>query len=459
MPRVEKTAPYEDHRQPRGRLKDALTESVAVSWLKRRPAVPNVIPMQRIRRTVTRHRIAALAVVTMSALTTAACASSSGAQAPTAAAPLTVGVSLSLTGDFADSGRAALRGYQLWADTVDATGGILGRHVQLKVLDDASQPDGAVRNYRQLIARDKVDVVFGPFSTLLTAPSALVAQRYGYAFIEPAGGGPSVFAEKLHNLFFVQQASAIRQGAVFADYILSLPRGQRPKTAAYAMLDDPFAAPIANYIRKRFQAAGIRTVARFTYGAETTNLEPIMSKVAAAKPDVIVSGTQSDDAYAQVNALVKLKFRPKWLFMSNGANSPTEFPDKVGADHVNAILSSDDWLPTATSAANADFVRTYTAKYGGTADAIDSTSAEAFSAGMLLQEVAGKTGKVDNATIIRALHAGSWPTLVGDLRWNAVGEPQGSYTLVQWIDGQLTSVFPSDRAQHAVITPKGPARR
>jgi branched-chain amino acid transport system substrate-binding protein len=115
-------------------------------------------------------------------------------------------------------------------------------------------------------------------------------------------------------------------------------------------------------------------------------------------------------------------------------------------------MSSDDWFQGGTSPANADFVRAYIAKYGGTTDNIDATSAESFSAGMLLQDVANRTGRLDNATIIRSLHSGTWATLVGDLRWNTVGEPKGSYTLVQWIDGQLTSVFPKDRAQHAPIT-------
>ena len=260
-----------------------------------------------------------------------------------------------------------------------------------------------------------------------------------------------MFAEKLSNLFFVQQAPVIKQGAVFADYILSLPARQRPKTAAYAMLDDPYAAPIATYIRTRLEAAGIRTVFAKTYSAQTTDLSPIIAKVAAAHPDVLVSGTQSDDAYEQVKALVKLRFRPKWLYMSNGANSPTEFPDQVGTSHVNGIVSSDDWIPDAPNQANADFVREYLAKYGGTAENIDPTSAEAYSAGMLVEDVAERTGKLDNATIIRALHSGTWPTLVGDLSWNAAGEPRGSDTLVQWISGQLVPVFPRNRAQHAPL--------
>lgn len=403
--------------------------------------------MHRTRPVTIACRVGVLASIAVSALGVSACGSSGSAPASAPPSPLRVGVSLSLTGTFADPGRAALRGYQLWTDKVNTAGGILGRQVQLTVLDDRSTPSGAVSDYRRLITREKVDLVLGPFSSLLTEPSAMVAKQYRYAFIEPAGGGPNVFAPKFGNLFFVQQAPAVKEGAVFADYVLSLPRKQRPKTAAYTELDDPFAAPIAEYIRSRLEAAGVKTVYRRTYGAQTP-LGPIIARTAAARPDIIVSGTQSDDAYAEVSALVRLRFKPRLLFMSNGANSPTEFPDKVGADHVNGIMTSGDWFPDTSSLADADFVRSYIAKYGGTGQNIDATSAESYSAGMLLQDIARRTGKIDNATIVRSLHSGSWPTLVGNLSWNAIGEPQGSYTLVQWIDGQLIPVFPAGRAQH-----------
>ena len=388
--------------------------------------------------------------------TTAAAATMlvTGAAAAADAPPLKIGVSLSLTGDFADPGKAAQRGYELWADEVNKAGGILGRKVELKIVNDASSPDQVVTNYQNLITQDKVDIVFGPFSSLLTIPSARVAKRYGYAFIEPAGGGPKVFAQHLDNLFFVQPAPVVKGGDIFAKYILSLPKAERPKTAAYAKLDDPFAAPIADYVKKEFEAAGIKTVYDQTYPAESADLTPIVAGYAAKKPDVVVGGTQSLDAFAQVKAMIQLKFSPKWLFLSNGANSPTEFPDKVGANNVAGVFSSGDWYPDSPIAGSKAFIAAYVAKYGGDAYGIDSTSAEAYSAGLVLEQVAKKTGKVDNATIIKTLHSGTWKTLVGDLSWDKYGAPQGEYLLVQWIDGKLTTVFPADKAQHAPMAPK-----
>ncbi|HEU5354812.1 MAG TPA: amino acid ABC transporter substrate-binding protein [Actinocrinis sp.] len=404
-----------------------------------------------VRRGMIRCRAAAMALVlTASAFTAAACGSSHSAAAkgPTT---LTIGISLSLTGDFADPGKAAQRGYQLWANTVNAKGGLLGRTVKLKIVDDASSPNQAVSNYQNLINHDHVDLVFGPFSSLLTIPSSAVVNRYHYAFIEPAGGGPAVFAQHLHNLFFVQPAATVQGGQVFADYILSLPADQRPKTAAYPSLDDPFASPIADAVRQRFEAAGIRTVYNSIYPAETTDLGPIIAKVAAAKPDVVVAGTQSEDAYGDVRAMIQLKWAPKWLFLSNGANSPVDFPHAVGLANTEGIFSSGDWFAGSTASGSAAFIAAYTKAYGGTADQIDSTSAEAYSCGMLLEEVAAKTGKVDNATIISTLHSGSWPTLEGNLSWDASGQPQGSYLLEQWIGGKLLAVYPANRAEHAPV--------
>ena len=118
------------------------------------------------------------------------------------------------------------------------------------MIDELPEPD----------QQDKVNFVFGPFSSLLTVPAGQVANRYGYAFIEPAGGGPAVFAEHLPNLFFVQPAPIVSEGESFADYVLSLPAAQRPKTAAYPELDDPFSAPISETVRSSFEAAGIKTV-------------------------------------------------------------------------------------------------------------------------------------------------------------------------------------------------------
>jgi len=155
-----------------------------------------------------------------------------------------------------------------------------------------------------------------------------------------------------------------------------------------------------------------------------------------------------------VKALIQAKYNPKFLFYSNGANSPTEFPDKVGPKNVNGIFSCSDWTPTEPSSGNKLFVAQYLKRYGGSPFGIDNNSSEAWSVGQLLQLVVKKTGSIDNQTIIRTLHKGTWATIEGNLSWDAYGAPNGSDLLVEWINGKLLPVYPKSFALAKPTYPK-----
>ena len=126
---------------------------------------------------------AAIALASCSSSTTTTSSSTGGASK----SPIIIGTSLSQTGDFSADGQAFKRGYDLWVQNINKSGGLLGHKVTLKVLNDNSDPAVVTTNYTQLISTDHAAFVFGPFSTLLTASAAPVAARARYAFIEGAG--------------------------------------------------------------------------------------------------------------------------------------------------------------------------------------------------------------------------------------------------------------------------------
>src|ERR1700737_3413693 len=104
-----------------------------------------------------------------------ACSSSGSAgQAgqATTKAPLTIGMSLPLTGPVADVSKAGYQGYQLWASQVNAAGGLLGRQVKLDMLDDGFDPNQTAADYTRLISQDHVSLLLGTFSSLLNAPAS-----------------------------------------------------------------------------------------------------------------------------------------------------------------------------------------------------------------------------------------------------------------------------------------------
>ncbi len=98
--------------------------------------------------------MATVTVLGLSALAACTSSSNSSGAAPASTSrptgPITIGASLSLTGDFSADGQAFEKGYQLWARDVNAHGGILGRPVKLDILNDASSPNQVVTNYQRL---------------------------------------------------------------------------------------------------------------------------------------------------------------------------------------------------------------------------------------------------------------------------------------------------------------------
>jgi branched-chain amino acid transport system substrate-binding protein len=376
------------------------------------------------------------------------------ARSASAKSPITIGISLSLSGDFSDAGKPAAQGYELWASQVNAAGGLAGHKIILKIVDDASNPTQVVTNYENLISRDHVNLVFGPVSSLLTIPAAAVANRFGYAFVESSGGGPAVFNLHLHNLFLSQTAPIVTSGDAFARWVLSLPKSERPKTAAYPEADDPFAQPLAEAIRKKLQAGGIKTVYDKTYSSETTDLTPIVAQVAAAHPDIVVAGTAGSDAAAEIKAMAQLNFNPKILYMANGPTDPVEFPASVGIKNVDGIFGTTDWYPSEKTPGNKAFIAAFVKKFGGTANDISAASAEAYCAGQLLSAVAAKTHSVSNPTIVKTLHGMTVRTIEGPMSWNADGAPKGSDLVVQWVNRKLVPVYPTNIAATKPLYPK-----
>ena len=92
-------------------------------------------------------------------------ASSANAQA----APIKIGCGMALTGGLAAGGKSGLVAYQIWADEVNARGGLLGRKVELVSYDDQSNPATVPGIYSKLLDIDKVDVVVSGYATVPTA--------------------------------------------------------------------------------------------------------------------------------------------------------------------------------------------------------------------------------------------------------------------------------------------------
>ena len=380
-----------------------------------------------------------------------------GSSAPAAAAaPITIGVSVSMTGDFSGDGKALVQGYDLWAQDINKAGGLLGHKVTMKYVDDASSTQQVVTNYQTLITQDKVALVFGPFSSLLTIPASTVTDRYGYAFPEPAGGGPAVFTRGLHSIFFVQPAAVEDNLVSYTKWLLSLPSGQRPTSAAYATQDDPFTQPQVDKAKALLEAGGITTASYKVYPAETTDWSSLALNVIHSQADVAILGTQEPDAVAFVKAFQQQHYNPKSLIETTGPDQGKDFADKVGAANTEGIMVPAGWTPDAKAYGNDKFVSEFVAKYGGAPGDISADAAEAYSVGQVVDQAAKKANSIDNKKLIDALHSGTYNTVQGPMSFDSAGKPQGGVGVYieQWQGGAAKFVYPSSVAAAKPEYPK-----
>ena len=401
------------------------------------------------------------AVAAAAAITLAACSSSSTSSGGNTASksPILIGTSLSLTGDFSVDGQAFERGYNLWVQNINKAGGLLGHKVTLKVLNDNSDPATVATNYTQLISTDHAAFVFGPFSTLLTASAAPVVARNHYAFIEGAGGGPLVFSLKLPNLFAVSPVVA-DQLIPFAEWVAGLPSNERPKTAAYPMVQDPFAVPMVQNAQKILQNAGIRTVYNKIFPTENPAYKAGADAMAALKPDVVVIGSPDVPGVQSImQAFMQQHYNPKILAASAGPDQGSAFLSAIGGPtNATGTMVPNGWYPGFNNPLSHAFVNAYIAKYGGTPADINADAAEAYSVGDTLAAAVNATHSLSNTKVISYLHSGvTVQTVQGPAKFNAIGQNvAASHFIFQWQTGaKFVQVLPTTaQGSVAIVNPK-----
>ncbi len=405
------------------------------------------LPWFRGSRTFNTAALVAISVATVTAV--AACSSSGSSSASGSGAgstagssasksPILIGASLSLSGDFSTDGIAFQKGYNLWAADVNAHGGIAGRQVVLKVLNDNSDPTQVQTNYQTLISSDHVQLLFGPFSSLLTTPSASVAARAGFALVEGAGGTETVFTspanETDHNVFDVS-LPVKDYFKPFISWMASLPASQRPKTAAYPMADDPFGSGPVQPAEAQLAALGIRTVYSKVFPEEESAYKPQADQVAAANPDMVMLGsTDVPTVAAFVQAFKQQHYNPKMFIAAGGPDQGAAFTSVVGKGNAAGIMVPNGWYPGYQNASSQAMVREYVSKYGGTASGVNADVAEAYAVGQVMADAVTATGGTDNAKIISYLHGGhTFQTVQGPVTFDSLGRNTSAlaYTF-QW---------------------------
>jgi branched-chain amino acid transport system substrate-binding protein len=360
--------------------------------------------------------------------------------------PIKIGVGLALTGGGAAPSKVILTSLEIWRDDINAKGGILGRPVQLIVLDDQSNPANVPGNYTKLIAVDKVDLLLGPYGTNFVAPAMPTVIQHKKMTISFTAIG--INREYKYDKYFSMVSVGPDGVHAFSKGFFELAAAQKPKPQTVAILaaDAEFAQSAAQGARDEIKKRGFKLVYDKSYPPATTDFAPVVRAVQAANADIVYIGAYPPDNVGIVRAANEIGLAPK---MFGGAMiGALVTPIKVQLGPIwNGVIVGENFAAAMAvkSAAAADFLKRYSAK--AAAAGIDPLGFAwgpfAYGAGQVLAQAVTETKSLDHDKLAAYMHKASFKTVAGDFSFAKDGE----WSRARQVWTQFQNVQPSNLDQ------------
>jgi branched-chain amino acid transport system substrate-binding protein len=350
---------------------------------------------------------------------------------------LRIGVSLSITGkQYSVQGGYGREGYLLCQKDVNAQGGVLRRSIEFVIYDDGSDEKTAARNYEKLITEDKVDAVLGPYGSAITEAVADVTEKHRKLMIAPMAATTSIWQKgRRYLIMMLAPVEGLSEG------LLDLAARNGLKTVAVIKLDGLVANAAANGAGELAKTKGLQLVFSETYPNGTTDFSGILSKVKAAKPDVLMA------ASVRLEDLVAITRQARELDLNVSMLSSVPYgllPDyykQLGKD-AEFVYSGSFWETSLPYPGNQEFVTAYEKEFKR-APAVQS--AGAYAACRLLTETAQRIGSLDSDKLREALLPLKTKTVLGDFAVDERGYQTAHKAItIQWQNGQQVVVWPDD---------------
>ena len=366
---------------------------------------------------------------------------------PAAAAdPITIGFAEALTGSLAVVGKSGLLAEQIWAEDINAKGGLLGRPVKLIYYDNQSNPANVPAIYTKLLDVDHVDLVISPYATNMTAPAMPVAMAHGKLFI-------SVFCLAVNSQFHYPRYFAMLptgpdpMHAFSKGYFdLAMAETPQPHTIAIVAADAEFSRNASSGARDNAKAAGLRIVYDGTYPPTTTDYSPIVRAVRAANPDIVYVASYPADTAGILRAVHEVGLKAR-LFGGNLVGLQTTSMKTQLGPLLNGVVVNENWIPAPALRFPGvmDFLDRYQAK--APAEGVDPLGwflpPYAYSRLQVLQQAVTATGSLDDAKLTEYIHTHHFQTFVGDIAFG----PEGEWTASRVIWTQFRNITGHDIAQ------------
>jgi branched-chain amino acid transport system substrate-binding protein len=365
---------------------------------------------------LSRRRILALAGCVLAAFTYPALAQN---------APIKIGFGMALTGGLAGGGKAALLSYQIWAEEINARGGLLGRKVELVYYDDQSNPATVPGIYAKLLDIDKADIVISGYATVPTAAAMPVIMQRGKLFL-------SLFALAANDQFHYDRYFQMQPNGPEAKFEFS--RGYfelaskldpKPQTVALAGADAEFGVLALEGARENAKKAGIKIVYDRSYPPNTLDFGSIVRAIKAANPDLVFIASYPPDTAGMIRAIHEVGLGARMLGGGMIGLQFASLKQQLGP-MLNNVVAYDLYAPEPTMSFPG--IAPFLAKYRERAipAGVDALGLYippfAYAEMQILEEAVKAVGSLDDKALTGYIGATKFSTIVGDIKFGSRGE-------------------------------------
>jgi branched-chain amino acid transport system substrate-binding protein len=354
---------------------------------------------------------------------------------------IAVGISISLSGKFCPQGEQALRGVQLWVAYANQKGGIYLEQraqsfpVELIAYDDRSKMDRAKGNVIRLLKEDRVDILLGPYSSVLTMAVAPIAESQKKILWNHGGASDTIGKHGWRYLVNVLSPAS--------SYLRSLPSYLTMREPPLRQLlcltasSGTFAAHVAHGLVEAAKSRDL-TVGQLPFNSPIRDARGIIKRGLTYHPDLLVGIGSFEDDVKLVRHSIGMK--P----MVTVAAGVAAFGQKLGMK-AEGVIGPSQWEPgvhySALKGANSEWFSAHFKKNFGAPP--DYTAAQGFATGVVIQEAIMRAGGLEDERLRQAVADLNIHTFYGAFRIDPKSGSQiGHRTLlVQWKKGEKVVIW------------------
>lgn len=351
---------------------------------------------------------------------------------PFAAPPLKIGLTLGLTGRYAEMSEMQKKGFELWVSEVNRKGGLLGRKIELIIHDDKSDPTVAKGLYEDMIHNGGVDFIFSPYSSEITEAIAPVAERHGYPMVVSGASADGIWRNGYKYIFgLYSPASRYTQGFLELLVINNI------DDLAILYADDAFSVAVAEGTRKWAERLALKVSYFKGFSKGEKRFDPFLTEARASGAKVLIICGHFEESVQIKRSLGSIGWRP--IYFATVGPATDKFYEMLGVD-AELTFTSSQWEHIEFFTHCRNFYESFLKTYGVKPN---YHAATAYAAGQLFEQAIQKATIFDRERLRKVLSYMEAMTIIGRYKVDRSGIQTGHQNfIIQWQKGKREVIWP-----------------